>query len=74
MDRRDQELLDKQLWSVNPAAPRSGGTLGLTFVAAFLGGLFIGGFLFAHKSNQTQTMSHDAIIAFSLLNSSPTTR
>ena len=57
-------------------APRGdGGALALALVAAFLGGSFFGGILFAHKGKQTQITSHDVPTALSLLNSSePTLR
>ena len=42
MNRHEQELLDKQLWGVSPTPPQSG-VMGLAFVAAFLGGLVMGG-------------------------------
>jgi len=72
MNRRDQELLDKQLWGMSPAPPpRYGGTLGLAIVVAFFGGLAVGGMLFAQKSNQPQTATHDAMLTLSLMNSAP---
>jgi len=75
MNERDQELLDKQLWGVSHSPRGDGGALALALVAAFLGGLFFGGVLFAHKGKQTQIVSHDVPTMLSLLNSSePTPR
>jgi hypothetical protein len=71
MNQRDLELLDKELWGVSPN-PSS--ALGLMFIVAFLGGLLMGGTLFALKSEQTQMTSHDAAIVLSLLSGSPPTR
>jgi hypothetical protein len=74
MNRRDQELLDKQLWGVSPRSPvERTGALGLALVAAFLGGVSLGGFLFAHTSNQMQMTAHDATIAHARSNGSPPT-
>jgi hypothetical protein len=69
MGRRDQELLDKQLWGASPSPPRNGGILGLEFVVVFLVGIAIGGILFAHESKQImQIASHDTTAAISFLN------
>jgi hypothetical protein len=69
MDRRDQELLDKQLWGVSPSPPRNSGILGLEFAVVFLVGIAIGGILFAHDSKQImQIASHDTTAAISFLN------
>src|SRR5438093_1305182 len=57
MNRHEQELLDKQLWGVSPAPPQSG-VMGFAFVAAFLGGLVIGGILFAHTGKQMQATGY----------------
>jgi hypothetical protein len=75
MDQRDLELLDKQLWAVSPTPPRHRGALSLAFLAVFLGGLSIGGFLFAHNNDRAQIMAQDPMIVLSLLNAvSPTLR
>jgi hypothetical protein len=72
MNQRDQELLDKQLWGVSPTPPRKKGALSLAFLAVFLGGLSIGGFLSAHKTDQAQQMTaQDPLIVLSLLNGPP---
>ena len=42
MNRRDEELLDKQLWGVSPTASRNGGIIGVMFIAGFLVGIAIG--------------------------------
>jgi hypothetical protein len=73
MNRRDQELLDKQLWGVSPTPLRNKGALSLAFLAVFLGGLSIGGFLFAHKTDQAQMTAQDPLIVLSLLNGAPPT-
>jgi hypothetical protein len=73
MNEREQELLDKQLWGVNPSPPARSGTMALAFVVSFLGGLLIGGILFPHKSNQTQVTTGDTPTALSLLNNSQAT-
>ena len=41
MTRRDQELLDKQLWGVSSRSPQNGMTI-LIIVAVFLAGMGIG--------------------------------
>ena len=41
MTRRDQELLDKQLWGVSSRSPQNGMTI-LMIVAVFLAGIGIG--------------------------------
>jgi hypothetical protein len=71
MDERDRELLDRQLWGASPSPPQRGGALGLAFVAVFLSGLTVGGFLFAHQSKQTQLTLRDASTVLSFLDSSP---
>jgi hypothetical protein len=50
VDRRDQELLAKQLWSVS-SSPQN--LIGLTIIAVFLGGIGIGDIL--SKSKQANT-------------------
>ena len=49
MNRRERELLDKQLHSIY-AAPRSDGVLILAILAVFFAGIALGGFLFAYTS------------------------
>src|SRR5262245_57703682 len=52
MDKRDQELLAKQLWSVS-SPPQNGGTVGLIIVAVFLIGTGIGDILSRSKPANT---------------------
>ena len=78
MNRRDQELLDRQLWGVSPSPPRRRGALSLAFLAVFLGGLLggllAGGFLVAQSNHQAQmTQAHDPMVVLSLLNGAPQT-
>jgi hypothetical protein len=51
MDRRDQELLDKQLWGVSPSPPHSG--IIIAFIAVFLVGIGIGDILSKTKQSTT---------------------
>ena len=68
MNRRDQELLDKQLCGVSPTVSRNGGIIGVMFIAGFLVGIAIGDIRFGHESKRIQTVSHDVTAALSLLN------
>lgn len=49
MNRRDQELLDKQMHAIY-VPPRNDGVLMLAAVAVFLAGITLGSFLFAYTS------------------------
>ena len=51
MDRRDQELLDKQQWGVGPSPPHSGIIIG--FITMFLVGIGIGVILSKTKQSTT---------------------
>ena len=51
MDRRDQKLLDKQLWGVSPSPSPRGIIIG--FIAVFLVGIGIGDIM--SKSKQAKT-------------------
>ena len=70
MNRREWELLDKQLGVVDHP-PMGGAVLSFGFIAVFLSGLLLGGWLFAHKSNQMQVTSGEQIIALFNANDSP---
>jgi hypothetical protein len=59
MDRRDQELLDKQLWGASRPPARDGGNTAAGFILTFLTGLAIGGILFAPQEKQVQIASYD---------------
>jgi hypothetical protein len=52
MTRRDQELLEKELWAVS-SPPRNSALIGLTIIAVFLAGIGIGDLL--PKSKQANT-------------------
>ncbi len=71
MNRRDFELLDKELWGVSPTPPHSADIIALALVIVFLAGIGIGAVLFAHDSKPTQTVSRDALAAISLFNGVP---
>ena len=57
MDKRDQELLDKQLHGLGVSSG-SDGVTGLTVLAVFFAGLTIGGFLFAYTSEPMRVASN----------------
>ena len=57
MDRRDQELLDKQMRRLTP--PRHDGVIALMLAAMFLVGMTLGGVLSAHKTEPVQIASMD---------------
>jgi len=62
MDRRDEELLDKQLRSITP--PRNDAVFGLVGVAVFVVGLTLGAYLAAPQGETPAP--HDALAALSL--------
>jgi len=49
MNRRERDLLDKQLHAIY-APPRSDGVLMLGILAVFFAGIALGGFLYAYTS------------------------
>jgi hypothetical protein len=49
MNRRDKELLDKQLHAIY-VPPRNDGVLMLAVLAVFFAGIALGGFLYAYTS------------------------
>jgi hypothetical protein len=55
MDRRDQELLDKQMRRLTP--PRNDGAIAVMLAAMFLVGIALGSVLSPHKSEPTQIAS-----------------
>jgi hypothetical protein len=57
MDAYDWEFLDKQMRGQSQPS-RSGGTIFLTVVAAFLAGIIVSGILFTHRSEPTPTASN----------------
>lgn len=62
MNRRDQELLDKQLHAIY-VPPRNDGVLMLAVVAVFLAGITLGSFLFAYTSEPGPSPVQVAAIA-----------
>ena len=57
MDRRDQELLDKQMRRLSP--PRNEGAIAVMLAAMFLVGLALGSVLSEHKTEPIQIASMD---------------
>jgi len=57
MNRRDQELLDKQFRWLHDA-PRNDGALALGVIVVFLAGISLGGAVFAHTGTK-QFVSND---------------
>jgi hypothetical protein len=55
MDRRDWELLDKQMRRLTP--PRNDGAIAMMLAAMFLLGMTLGGVLPAHKTEPIQIAS-----------------
>jgi hypothetical protein len=69
MDRRDRELLEKQLRPLT-MPPRSDGVLVLATLAVFFGGMAIGGFLFGYESVPAPIVGINAAPAVSSANTS----
>ena len=57
MDRRDQELLDKQMRGLSP--PRNNGVIVVLLAAMFLVGVTLGSVLSEPKTEQIQIASMD---------------
>ena len=57
MDRRDQELLDKQMRRLSP--PRNDGVIAVLLAGMFLVGMTLGGVLSAQQSEPIQIASID---------------
>ena len=57
MDRRDQELLDRQMRRLMP--PRNEGVIAVLLAAMFLVGMTLGGALSEHKTEPIQIASID---------------
>lgn len=65
MDRRDDELLAKQMRAISP--PRN--DVGLALLAVFAAGLMLGAVLFA--GHREPAAPHDVLAAISLPNDAP---
>ena len=63
MDRRDRELLDRQLTHLQPESRREGLLL-LILAAVFFAGLAAGGLLFANSPTQTAADEVRTALAF----------
>jgi hypothetical protein len=62
MNKRERELLDKQLWGVSRIPPRRhGAIIALTAVAGILTGMAIGDGVVANQNKPTLIKSHDAM-------------
>lgn len=70
MNRRDRELLDKQLHGLT-VAPRSDVALILAILAVFFAGITFGGFLSAYTSAPAQVAANEIVPAISQLHSAP---
>ena len=55
MDRRDRELLNKQIRMLSP--PRNDGVIAAMLAAMFLAGIALGSVVFPHQSEPTQIAS-----------------
>ncbi len=62
MDRRDQELLDKQLGRIAPT-PRRDGVIVLVMLAVFVAGLTFGDLLARPAKPPAQVAANDTIVA-----------
>jgi hypothetical protein len=70
MDRRDQELLEKQVGRIAPS-PRTNGVIILAILAVFFGGMALGGSLFGNNSGSTLIASNAAEPTMSWPNPTP---
>jgi len=69
MERRDWELLDKQLHGQQ--TKRNDGSKVSTVVAVFIAGLILGGLLVPHETELMRIASNDARTVISLANVAP---
>ncbi len=61
MDQRDQELLDKQMRAINPAARRDGVII-VTVLMVFFAGMTVGGILAESSANKpTRVAVNDSV-------------
>lgn len=71
MNRRDVELLDKQLWGVSPHPPRTGGARVLVICAVFLVGIAAGSFLFSPQHSRGRSALNGEPTSVFLLDAAP---
>jgi hypothetical protein len=60
MNKRDQQLLDKQFRRLSPSAPNAA-VIALTMVAVFIGGIFLGSAVSASEKVPSQAVSNDTV-------------
>ena len=72
MNRRDQELLDKQLHAIYPP-PRHDGVIMLGILTVFFAGMALGGFLDAFTSEPTRIAMTDSTPTISIPYATPAT-
>ena len=70
MDRRDQELLDKQLRTVAPAHRRDGLMI-LAIVAVFFSGMVLGGTLFSEQSKPSLLAANTTTTGMAAISGGP---
>jgi hypothetical protein len=70
MDRRDQELLEKQVGRIAPS-PRTNGVIILAILAVFFVGMALGGSLFGNNNGLTLIASNAAAPTMSWPNATP---
>jgi hypothetical protein len=70
MNRRDQQLLDKQLSHFH-LTPRHDGVMMLAIFAVFLVGVTVGGFLYAYTDQPMRVAANDLAPAVSLIPNTP---
>ena len=61
MNKRDRELLDKQLWGASPKPPRTDGILSVLVIVVFFAGLASGDILFAQPKDPMPAVSNEAL-------------
>ena len=71
MNRRDRELLDKQLWGVSPRSPRAGSARVVALAVVFLVGLAAGDALFSPQHEGARTASIEGPISALIVDAGP---
>ena len=63
MDKRDTELLDRELWGVSHSPPPNTAITGFIVIVIFFAGMALGGILFANDGKPPQIASNDPLAA-----------